>query len=192
MSDTLRFVTRLILQPKTIGAIAPSSRALATAMAAQIDPDEPGSILELGPGTGVATEALLARGIAPERITVVEYDRHFSQLIASRYSRINVINGDAFDLANLLGPGSRQHFSGAISGVPLLNHSVARRQVFLSGVLALLKPGTPYVQFSYGIRPPVAPTSGVSVSAADFVLFNLPPARVWVYRAARQTPSSMV
>lgn len=182
MSDTLRFIGRLITQPRTVGAIAPSSKALARAMAAQIDAGGEGPVLELGPGTGVATGALIARGIAPERITAIEYDANFAQLIAQRFPRVRVISGDAFDLTKTLGGRVNEPFIGALSGVPLLNHSMERRQTFLSGVLARLNPGAPYVQFSYGLHCPVAPPAGVTVSQAAFVLFNLPPARVWVYR----------
>jgi phosphatidylethanolamine/phosphatidyl-N-methylethanolamine N-methyltransferase len=180
--DTLRFVGRLITQPKTVGAVAPSSRALGRAMAAQIDISADGPILELGPGTGVATAALIARGTAMRRITAVEYDPDFARLIAQRFPNLTVINGDAFDLEKTLGSRFTEPFIGAISGVPLLNHSMVRRQGFLSGVLKRLKPGAPYVQFSYGLHAPVAPPSGVTVVQAAFVLFNLPPARVWVYR----------
>ena len=182
MSDLLQFILRLLTRPKTVGAIAPSSRALGRAMAAQIDPNMDGPVLELGPGTGVATAALVARGIAPERIMAVEYDASFAQLIALRFPGVNVIEGDAFDLAKTLGTTAEKPFIAAISGVPLLNFSMAQRQVFLEGVLARLNPGAPYVQFSYGLSCPVAPPFGVTVEQTAFVLFNLPPARVWVYR----------
>ncbi len=182
MSDALRFIRRLITQPKAVGAVAPSSRALGRAMAAQIDVRSEGPILELGPGTGVATAALIARGIAPERITAIEYDPHFARLIAQRFPGLSVINGDAFELDKTLGAQFIEPFIGAISGVPLLNHSMERRQVFLDGVLKRLKPGSPYVQFSYGLNCPVTPVAGVTVSQVAFVLLNLPPARVWVYR----------
>jgi phosphatidylethanolamine/phosphatidyl-N-methylethanolamine N-methyltransferase len=182
MSDTLRFIGRLITQPRTVGAIAPSSRALARAMAAQIDAAADGRVLELGPGTGVATEALIRRGIAPERITAIEYDPNFAQLVAARFPRVTVINGDAFDLAKTLANRTAAPFIGAISGVPLLNHSMEQRKVFLNGVLKRLKPGAPYVQFSYGLHCPVAPPAGVTVMQAAYIFFNLPPARVWVYR----------
>ncbi len=182
MSDTFRFIGRLVTQPRTVGAVAPSSRALARAMAAQIDASGEGPVLELGPGTGVATAALIARGIAPESIWAVEYDGNFARLIAARFAGVHVIAGDAFDLDRTLGARALAPFAGAISGVPLLNHSMARRQVFLEGVLARLEPGAPYVQFSYGLHAPVVPPPGVTVHQAAFVLFNLPPARVWVYR----------
>jgi phosphatidylethanolamine/phosphatidyl-N-methylethanolamine N-methyltransferase len=182
MSDTFRFISRLITQPKTVGAIAPSSKALARAMAAQIDAADDGPVLELGPGTGVATAALIARGIAPERITAIEFDPNFAKLVAARFPRATVINGDAFDLGKTLARRPTEPFIGALSGVPLLNHSPERRQRFLNGVLKRLKPGAPYVQFSYGLHCPVAPPAGVTVSQAAYIFFNLPPARVWVYR----------
>lgn len=182
MSDTLRFLGRLITQPKTVGAVAPSSKALGRAMAAQIDPGTQGPVLELGPGTGVITGALIEHGIAPERITAIEYNQDFAALVASRYRGVHVISGDAFDLGKTLAGHSSEKFIGAVSGVPLLNFNVAQRQTFLNGVLARLNPGAPYVQFSYGLHCPVAPPAGVNVSQAAYIFFNLPPARVWVYR----------
>ncbi|MBV9542649.1 MAG: methyltransferase domain-containing protein, partial [Alphaproteobacteria bacterium] len=164
MFDSLRFLGRLVTQPKTLGAVAPSSRALGRAMAAQIDPANEGPVLELGPGTGVATEALIARGIATDRIVAVEYDPNFARLIASRFAGVHVINGDAFALEKTLGNRFAEPFVGAVSGVPLLNFSVAERQRFLKGVLARLRPGAPYVQFSYGLHCPVAPPKDVTVT----------------------------
>src|ERR1700689_897369 len=70
-AEHLHFLGGLIARPKNVGAIAPSSPALARATARQIDPAVPGPVLELGPGTGVVTEALIERGIAPERITAI-------------------------------------------------------------------------------------------------------------------------
>lgn len=184
MFDSLRFLRRLLAGPKTVGAIAPSSAALGRAMARQIDPAQDGLVLELGPGTGVATAALIARGIAPERIVAVEYDEDFARMVAARFPRATVIRGDAFDLARTLGARAAGPFIGAVSGVPLLNFTMEERQHFVSGVLALLRPGAPLVQFSYSLRTPsVQPPDGVSVARGALIPFNLPPARVWVYRA---------
>jgi len=182
MSDSLRFIGLMITQPKLVGAIAPSSKALGRAIAAQLELGSDGPILELGPGTGVATAALIARGVAPERIVTVEYDRDFARLIAERYPRVTVIRGDAFKLERTLGGRFTEPFAGIVSGVPLLNYSMEQRQAYLEDLLKRLKPGAPCVQFSYGLNPPVAPPTGVSVVLGALVLFNLPPARVWVYR----------
>ena len=181
MSDALRFIHRLIAQPRTVGAIAPSGPALSRAMAAQIDLNRTGPILELGPGTGVVTRAILARGIAAERVTAVEYNAHFAAMVAGRYPGVRVIVGDAFDLGTTL-DGPTRDFAAVLSSMPLINFPVPLREKLLADVLARLQPGAPFVQFSYRLRPPVGPLPGVSMARAAFVLANLPPARVWVYR----------
>jgi phosphatidylethanolamine/phosphatidyl-N-methylethanolamine N-methyltransferase len=93
---------------------------------------------------------------------------------------VHVVRGDAFDLAKTLGSG--ELFAGIVSGLPLLNHPVDRRRALIQGALERLKPGAPYVQFSYGTRPPIESPSGAKVVRAAVIWLNLPPARVWVYR----------
>ena len=185
MFDTLRFLNRLVARPRTTGAIAPSGRALSRAMAAQIPDGAKGPILELGPGTGVVTAAMLARGIAAERITAVEYDGAFAAMVAARYPGVHVINGDASDLQKTLGARAGEKYSAVLSSMPLINFPMAMREALLKDIFARLEPGAPFIQFSYRLGPPVPPPQGVSVTRAAFILLNAPPARVWVYR--RQT-----
>jgi phosphatidylethanolamine/phosphatidyl-N-methylethanolamine N-methyltransferase len=176
------FLKGLLARPKNVGAIAPSSPALSQAIAKQVDPSIEGPVLELGPGTGVVTEALIDRGIAPERITAIEYDPDFAKLVRERFPRVNVVQGDAFDLKKTLGNDNGETFAAVVSGLPLLNHPVERRRALIEGALAKLKPGAPYVQFSYGFEPPIAAPQGSTVKRAAVIWANLPPARVWVYR----------
>ncbi|HEX7726058.1 MAG TPA: rRNA adenine N-6-methyltransferase family protein, partial [Rhizomicrobium sp.] len=84
-AEHLHFLKGLIARPKNVGAIAPSSPALSQAIARQVDPAVEGPVLELGPGTGVVTGALIERGIAPERITAIEYDPDFAKMVAERF-----------------------------------------------------------------------------------------------------------
>jgi phosphatidylethanolamine/phosphatidyl-N-methylethanolamine N-methyltransferase len=179
ITDEARFLLRLLARPRGIGAIAPSSPRLARALAMQI-PQGKGPVLELGPGTGVVTEAILARGIAPEELTTIEYDPDFASLVKARFPRANVIRGDAFDLARTL--GDTAPFAAILSGLPLLNFPPESRAQLLTQIFARLAPNAPFIQFSYGLKPPVPAPTGASVTRAAFVLFNLPPARVWVYR----------
>jgi phosphatidylethanolamine/phosphatidyl-N-methylethanolamine N-methyltransferase len=102
--------------------------------------------------------------------------------LARRFSRVRVIEGDAFDLARTLGPLGAQPYSGIVSGLPLLNFPPLRRRAFVEGVCRLLGPGAPLVQFSYGVNAPVLAPPGFGVTRAALVWANLPPARVWVYR----------
>ena len=182
LAGNLRFLRALVARPKNIGAIVPSSRALARAIARQVDPTHPGPVLELGPGTGVITEALLARGLVPERLTLVEYDSEMAAFLVGCFPGVRVIQGDAFDLSRTL--GAPEKFSAIISGLPLLNFPVPRRRLLMEGIGRQLLPGAPFIQFSYGMQPPVAPPIGHHVTRAALVWANLPPARVWVYRKA--------
>jgi phosphatidylethanolamine/phosphatidyl-N-methylethanolamine N-methyltransferase len=184
IAGNLRFLRALVARPRNIGAIAPSSRTLARAMAGQIDPTRSGPLLELGPGTGVITEALLERGIAPSRLTLMEYDPDMAAFLARRFADVAVIQGDAFDLGRTLAGRADEKFSAIVSGLPLLNFPMARRRQYMEGIGRRLLPGAPFVQFSYGVQPPVPPPPGHCVTRAALVWANLPPARVWVYRKA--------
>jgi phosphatidylethanolamine/phosphatidyl-N-methylethanolamine N-methyltransferase len=183
LADNLRFLRALIARPKNIGALMPSSPALAEAIARQIDPHA-GPVLEIGPGTGVVSEAILARGVTPERLTLVEYDEDLARHLAERFPRAHVIQGDAFELDRILGPGRNGPYGAVVSGVPLLNHSVARRQAFMAGLVCRMMPEAALVQFSYGPQAPVEAPAGYTVTRTATVLANIPPAKVWVYRKA--------
>ena len=182
LTDNLRFLRALIARPKNIGAVVPSSRALGRAIARQLDPARPGPILELGPGTGAITAAILDHGIAPERLTLIEFDPEFAAAIAARFQGVHVIQGDAFELDRTLGARHTEPFAGIVSGIPLLNFSMPRRRAYLEALAERLAPGAPLVQFSYGMHAPVVPPAGHSVTCAAKVWANIPPARVWVYR----------
>jgi predicted O-methyltransferase YrrM len=77
LDDEVRFIRTWIEKPLTTGAVAPSSRALARTMAAYVDPARPGPVIELGPGTGPVTEALVAQGVDPSRLVLIEFDPTF-------------------------------------------------------------------------------------------------------------------
>ena len=184
LADNLRFLRALVARPKNVGAVFPSGPALARAIARQVDPARDGPVLELGPGTGVMSAALLEPGIAPDRLTLVEFDPDFVRHNHARFPGVRVIQGDAFDLDHTLHGTPQLPFSAIISGLPLLNFPVAMRKRLVDGALMRLAPGAPFVQFSDGTKAPVAAPPGSSVTRAAMVWANIPPARVWVYRKA--------
>jgi phosphatidylethanolamine/phosphatidyl-N-methylethanolamine N-methyltransferase len=185
LEDEIRFLRTWLARPRIIGAIAPSGRALARAMAAAVDPATPGLILELGPGTGVVTEALIARGIAPERIVAVEFDSGFCAYLRRRFPRVTVLEGDAFAVDRVLPPDKRGPFAAVVSSLPLVLRPPAERRRLVEDMLARLPPGGRYIQFSYSPRPPVPAAPGVfSAEHGPWIVGNLPPARVWTYRRA--------
>jgi phosphatidylethanolamine/phosphatidyl-N-methylethanolamine N-methyltransferase len=179
LSDHFRFLRALAARPRNVGALAPSGPQLARAMAAQIKLEGP--VLELGPGTGAITGAIL-RQVGAARLTAIEYDSDFAAGLKARFPQMRVIQGDAFDLDATL--GHREPYAAILSGLPLLNFPMADRHRLLEGVAARLMPGAPFIQFSYGLHAPVTPPDGHIVSQAAFAWANVPPARVWVYRKA--------
>jgi phosphatidylethanolamine/phosphatidyl-N-methylethanolamine N-methyltransferase len=182
--DDLRFLKSLVARPRAIGAIAPSSPALARKIAQQVDPAVPGTVLELGPGTGVVTDALIGRGIGIGRLVAVEADPDLAQLMRERFPELRVVEGDAFDLDRTLPRAETGPLAATISGLPLLNFPPAKRRALISSALSRMGEEGRFVQFSYGFTAPVPADREISVEQAAFVLANLPPARVWVYRRA--------
>jgi phospholipid N-methyltransferase len=108
-------VVRFIRTWSTTGAIAPSGRALARRMVAHIDAASDDPILELGPGTGVVTRALLERGVAAERIVAVEFNEAFCDILANRYPGVRIARGDAYDLGKTLADIHEGPFASAVS-----------------------------------------------------------------------------
>jgi phosphatidylethanolamine/phosphatidyl-N-methylethanolamine N-methyltransferase len=81
-----------------------------------------------------------------------------------------------------LPPEATGPLAGIVSGLPLLNFPHEQRRALITSTLARMPAGCPFVQFSYGITAPVPANDEITVERAGFVLANLPPARVWVYR----------
>jgi phosphatidylethanolamine/phosphatidyl-N-methylethanolamine N-methyltransferase len=184
-SDALRFFRTWLQKPKLTGAVAPSGRALARAMAAAVPMEGDLPVLELGPGTGVVTAALIERGIARERIVAVEFNPDFCTLIRQRYRGVNVIEGDAYDLDATLPAPLRGPFAAVVSSLPLLNRPQPDRVRLIESATQRVRIGSGCIQFSYGFGPPIAAMPGrFSVTRTALVLANIPPARVWLYRSA--------
>jgi phosphatidylethanolamine/phosphatidyl-N-methylethanolamine N-methyltransferase len=187
LSDELRFLSSWIRSPLKMGAVAPSSPALTRAMAAEVNLDLPGPVVELGPGTGVATKALIERGIKPERLVLVEYSREFCDLLRQRFPGVTVVQGDAYRLRETLAHIVREPLAAIVSGLPLLTRPLPERVRLLESALLMLGPAAPFIQFSYGPKAPVPARPGHwSVAGTPRIWQNFPPARVWIYRRERQ------
>jgi phosphatidylethanolamine/phosphatidyl-N-methylethanolamine N-methyltransferase len=185
VSDRLAFLRSLAGNPRLTGAVAPSSPALSRLMASFVDPGDDKPILELGPGTGVVTAALIERGISAEKIVAIEFNPDFCGLLRQRFDGIAVVEGDAYDLDATLPADRSGPFSAVVSSLPLLTRPPEIRLALVEQALDRMAPGAPLIQFSYSLFPPVKPVAGrFTVKRSKWVVMNLPPARVWVYRRA--------
>jgi phosphatidylethanolamine/phosphatidyl-N-methylethanolamine N-methyltransferase len=183
LDDEMQFIRSWIEKPLSTGAVMPSSKALARTMARYVDAAAGGPVIELGPGTGPVTEALVQHGIDPARLLLVEFNTDFCRLLRTRYPAATVVQGDAYRLRRLLQTYVCEPAAAVVSSLPLLTKPLRTRLRLIADVMALTVPGAPFVQFTYGVMPPIPKTlSGITAQASNLIWLNLPPARVWVYR----------
>lgn len=184
--DGRRFFNAWRAKPLQIAALAPSGAALAALITREIFP-ETGEVLELGPGTGVFTRAILARGVRASALTLIEHEAVFAQLLNDRFPEATVIQMDA---AALAGDARFRtgNFGAVVSGLPLLSMSSRTVLRILAGSFRALGRGGAFYQFTYG---PVCPVPrkildrlGLKATRVGGTVANLPPARV--YRISRR------
>jgi phosphatidylethanolamine/phosphatidyl-N-methylethanolamine N-methyltransferase len=183
LDDEVRFLRSWIEKPLHMGAVMPSGRVLARTMAQYVDVNSSGPVVELGPGTGAITNALIEHGIDQKRLVLVEYNPGFCALLRDRYPQAKVVQGDAYTLRDSLWDVLSVPASAVVSGLPLVTKPMLTRLKLIRDAFLALAPGAPFVQFTYSVAPPIPKSlPGVSTEASERIWMNLPPARVWVYR----------
>ncbi|HYX05076.1 MAG TPA: hypothetical protein VE963_23485 [Reyranella sp.] len=188
-AGTTLFLKRWLRRPFAIGAVVPSGRPLAEAMAettlANLD-GQAGHVVELGAGTGEVTRALLDKGIAPERLTLVERDPELSVFLRRRFPRPHVIEGDAARLSHLLADHGIERVGAVVSSLPLLSLPAAVVGGIVGGVFEALPAGGALVQFTYGPNPPiprvVRERLRLDSAHGRRIWRNVPPAVVWTFK----------
>jgi phosphatidylethanolamine/phosphatidyl-N-methylethanolamine N-methyltransferase len=189
LGATTLFLQELLLYPQQIGAIVPSSKRLARAMAKWLPADPDAFVLELGPGTGAVTEALFARGLRQDRLVAIEKSARLADLLRAKFPGAGIVTGDARDLDRLV----RRYAHGVnsvgavISSLPLHNFSRVDAEALVWRIRAALAPAGKWVQYSYHIyerfgRGNPELNGHFRLLASDVVWWNLPPARVNVYQ----------
>jgi len=183
LDDEVRFLRSWIEKPLHMGAVMPSSKLLARTMAQYVDVESTGPVVELGPGTGAITNALIEHGVDQKRLVLVEYNPGFCALLRDRYPQAKVVQGDAYKLRDSLLKVLDVPASAVVSGLPLVTKPMLTRLKLIRDAFTALAPGAPFVQFTYSVAPPIPKSlPGVSTEASERIWMNLPPARVWVYR----------
>lgn len=169
--------------PRSIGAMAPSGRALARAITQPVEPGR-GPVLELGSGTGVFSRALLARGVAEHALLLVERDPALAHGLRQQFPHAQVLQGDAAALASdAIWPRLRARPGTIVCGLPLLNMGMRQQLRVMQGAFSVLQPGGMLLLFTYGMRVPLRPAVlhrlGLKAVKIDTVMANVPPAHVW-------------
>jgi phosphatidylethanolamine/phosphatidyl-N-methylethanolamine N-methyltransferase len=183
LDDEVRFIRSWIERPLSTGAVTPSGKILARTMARYVDPNSIGPVVELGPGTGPVTEALVEAGVNPARLVLVESNPAFCRILRARYPDATLVQGDAYGVRRLLETLLLQPAAAMVSGLPLITKPVRMRLRLIRDAFDLMVPGAPFVQFTYAVASPLPKRfGGFSIEASERIWMNIPPARVWVYR----------
>jgi phosphatidylethanolamine/phosphatidyl-N-methylethanolamine N-methyltransferase len=183
IDDEVQFIRSWLEKPLSTGAVMPSGKLLARTMARQVDTETAGPIIELGPGTGPVTEALVEHGVDPARLVLVEFNPVFCRMLRSRYPAATVVQGDAYRLKHLLGSLMRDPAAAIVSGLPLFTKPLRTRLRLITDAFGLLMPNAPFIQFTYAVVSPIPRTlPGMQSRPTERIWLNLPPAQVWVYR----------
>ena len=178
-----KFLRSWIERPLVTGAVTPSSKMLARTMASYVDPRVPGPVIELGPGTGPVTDALIRRGVAQDRLVLVEYNPDFCKLLKRRFPKATIIQGDAYDIRETLDGVVTEPGAAVVSSLPLFTKPLDMRRELLKAVHEVTRANAPFIQFTYAVVPPIPKDpKRYTATGSNRVWLNFPPARVWVYR----------
>ena len=178
--DFRLFLSEMLRHPREVVAVAPSSGAVARRMTEGLGQVR-GPVVEIGPGTGSFTRAILACGVAPERLTLLETNATFCAALRARFPGVRVLNRRAQEIAGIgLRDDRRGDFRRAGAGAP--DHSAR------GGGPGLRGDGTDgvFTQITYSPQAPISPEMqralGIHAQRRGTVWVNLPPARVFVFR----------
>ncbi|MCV9941301.1 MULTISPECIES: class I SAM-dependent methyltransferase [unclassified Rhizobium] len=187
-ADAFLFFRAWLSAPLRVASVIPSGRALSSLMTAEISA-KTGTVIELGPGTGVFTKALLHRGVAEENLVLIEYGADFATQLSLRFPTARIIEMDAAKLRKLPLQGSAP-VGAVVSGLPLLSMPMRKVHAILEGAFSHLRHDGVFYQFTYGPRCPIArpllDRLGLKARYIGCTLANIPPAAV--YRISRRRP----
>lgn len=187
------FFRQWLRNPLGVAAVSPSSPQLARQMIHALPPKSM-RLIELGGGTGAITEQLLAHGIAPADLLVLELNEAMHQTLRQRFPDIRLHLANATDVHRLArdsgfldaGPAD-----AVVSGLGLLSMPRPLQREIVSAAFDCLRPDGRFVQFTYGPASPVArevlDELALSARRASFTWWNVPPATVYVYERLRST-----
>jgi phosphatidylethanolamine/phosphatidyl-N-methylethanolamine N-methyltransferase len=181
----LFFLKQYLRKPFGTGSITPSSQKLAELMIANLGLEPGDVVVELGPGTGVFTREILARGVAPANLILVEFNKDFAKYLREEFPSVRIVEGDAGELPALLRGLGQGRVRRVVSGIPLRSLKPDHRKRITAAIAEALEPGGIAVQFSYLKASPlpkaVATEAGLHGKRVAVALGNVPPAFVWQY-----------
>ena len=194
-SSATLFLRQFMRSPTTIGAILPSSPALAEAMLAPIDFGTARTVVEFGPGTGAFTSEIAKRLRPGCRYLGIELNPVFARNLTARFPRLGFVNGSAADLARILAEHDIDDVDAIVCGLPWATLPVSLQQAVFAAMDRALVPGGVFVTFGY-FQSLVMPAAQAlrrrllrefpDVRRSPVVWANVPPAFAYICRKRKQ------
>jgi phospholipid N-methyltransferase len=189
--NTALFLKQFWRSPRSVGAAAPSSRALAEAMLKPIDFAQTPVIVEFGPGTGPVTEVIAERLGPGNRYLGIELNRDFWTRLNRRFPGLTFENESVEHLGRILERRRIERVDAIVCGLPWASLPEAIQARVFGEIERYLKPGGLFITFAY-LQGLVLPGARAlrrrlaaefrSVGRTPIVWRNLPPAFAYVCR----------
>lgn len=189
--EHLLFLGRFLRSPRSIGAITPSSPALTTAMVSGFDLQGSVRVVELGPGTGALTSALVERIGPGARVLAIDREPLFVERLRAQWPQIECICASAVALPAIAAERGLDDVDVIVSGLPFASLPGGVTSQILDGIEHTLRPGGTFTTFQYvhaysmqaakAFRRDLSDRMG-SAPERRLVMRNLPPAYVLTWR----------
>ena len=175
------FIKQYIKNPRTVGAIAPSSEKLAYKMVEDINFLNASCIVEYGPGTGVFTEKILNKKKDSTIFIAVEYNRDFYKILKEKFideTNFILINGSAENLKEYLNRYNVDKVDYIVSGLPFASLPDIMSRRILRVTKEILKGKGQFITFQYSLFKMKLFRMYFGKIKRKKVFLNLPPAYV--------------
>lgn len=179
--DISKFIKQYIKNPKTIGAVAPSSEKLAYKMVEDINFLNATCIVEYGPGTGVFTEKILDKKKDSTIFIAIEYNPEFYKILKDRFkneTNFILINDSAENLKKYLNKYNIDKVEYIVSGLPFASLPDAMSKKILSITKEVLEGKGAFITFQYTLLKMKLFKIYFGNIGRKKVLLNLPPAYI--------------
>lgn len=185
--------SRFLRSPRTVGALSPSSQALARAIADKLVSGHHRHVVELGPGTGALTSEIIRRLLPEDRFLAIDIDSEFVRQLQGRWPSLECVCGSAADLDRIVADRGFPTVDHIISGLPFATLPGEITQRILASIERTLRPGGLFTTFQYTHSYPLSTSVTFRQQTTkllgarrerQFVVRNVPPAFVITWRRA--------
>ncbi len=175
------FFRGFLKEPKQVGSVIPSSRFMERAIIEYSKLNRASVVVELGPGTGGTTRALLEAMRDDARLLAIDIDSRFTDIVTEIGDpRLIAHTGSAAELKPILAQHDLKQADVVISGIPFSTMPRKLGAAIIDGVHGGLADDGAFI--AYQFRAEVArlayPLFGDPVKS-EMIVLNIPPMRIW-------------